>query len=452
MIRCAIYPRKSKAVDNSDSMEVQIDMCKRYLNDKYGAGNYSIEIYDGDYGITGHSIKARKDFQRMMENVRSGNIQLVVIQRYDRIARNTRDFCNLYHDMEQSGCNLVSVSQQIDTTTPYGKNFMYMQASMAELEWALCSERRKDALRYAASTGKCTFASHIVPLGYKKERIDGVIKLVKDDTKAPIVEEVFSHYKTYQNISLCARHINEQFETHYERNHIRRILRNPIYTGTYRGNTTFCPAYITKEEFDSLQSGKHFVRAHDDGSTAILFSGLIHCPICSRKMRCVGKTKTNKNGKKYSRYYHCEYVQSGLCNLHKTKSEILLEANLISYIDNYMEHYSTDIKVENVNKPKKNDGAKIQQEIDRLNKMYLKGRIDDDFYDAEYLRLTKLKDEYEASTKPENHSMKLDDVFFDNWKEIYESLDQTHRKIFWKSIIKDIFLDENMSIKTVIFL
>ena len=36
MIRCAIYPRKSKVVEESDSMEVQIDMCLRYLNDKYG--------------------------------------------------------------------------------------------------------------------------------------------------------------------------------------------------------------------------------------------------------------------------------------------------------------------------------------------------------------------------------------------------------------------------------
>ena len=69
MINCAIYPRKSKAVDNSDSMDVQIDMCRRYLDDKYGSGNYTATVYDGDYGITGHSTKKRKDFQRMMRDV-----------------------------------------------------------------------------------------------------------------------------------------------------------------------------------------------------------------------------------------------------------------------------------------------------------------------------------------------------------------------------------------------
>ena len=48
MINCAIYPRKSKAVDNSDSMDVQIDMCRRYLDEKYGSGNYTATVYDGD--------------------------------------------------------------------------------------------------------------------------------------------------------------------------------------------------------------------------------------------------------------------------------------------------------------------------------------------------------------------------------------------------------------------
>ena len=195
MLNCAIYPRNSKQVDNSDSMDAQVDMCIRYLNDRYGADNYNVKIYDGDYGITGHSTKQRKDFQRMMNDIADKKINLVLIQRYDRIARNTRDFCNLYHDMEKNGCNLVSVSQQIDTTTPYGKKFMYDQASMAELEWALTSERRKDANRYARSIGKCTLPNHSIPFGYKAEVIDGIRRMVKNHDQEEIVLEIFEHFK-----------------------------------------------------------------------------------------------------------------------------------------------------------------------------------------------------------------------------------------------------------------
>mgnify|MGYP003482939626 CR=1 FL=1 len=61
---CAIYVRKSKVNDNSDSMETQIQMCTDYLNQQFPG--CIIRIYDKDYGITGHSIKKRKDFQRMM--------------------------------------------------------------------------------------------------------------------------------------------------------------------------------------------------------------------------------------------------------------------------------------------------------------------------------------------------------------------------------------------------
>ena len=167
MINCGIYPRKSKRADNSDSMDLQIDMGIRYLNDKYGTGNYNLTIYDGDYALTGHSTAKRKDFQRMMNDVRSGKINLVVIMRYDRIARNMRDFCNLYHDMEEAGCNLVSISQQIDTSTPYGKNFMYQMAAMAELEWAIISERYKDTAKYKREHGYAYTGR--VPYGYKIE-------------------------------------------------------------------------------------------------------------------------------------------------------------------------------------------------------------------------------------------------------------------------------------------
>ena len=51
MVKCAIYPRKSKQVDNSDSMETQIAMCIQYLDAKYGKDNYSVTVYDNDYGI-----------------------------------------------------------------------------------------------------------------------------------------------------------------------------------------------------------------------------------------------------------------------------------------------------------------------------------------------------------------------------------------------------------------
>lgn len=450
MINCAIYPRKSKQVDNSDSMDAQIDMCIRYLNDKYGTGNYNVAIYDGDYGITGHSTKQRKDFQRMMRDISSGNIQLVLIQRYDRIARNTRDFCNLYHDMEKNGCNLVSVSQQIDTTTPYGKKFMYDQASMAELEWALTSERRKDANRYARSIGKCTLPDHTVPFGYKKEIIDGIRKLVKDPEKEDIVIDIFKHYGKFTNYCAAAKYINEKYGLQFTNNIVKRIIRNTYYYGAYRENQNFCEPYISKAEWDKLQTKKPVIRTEGNKKTEILFSGMIRCPHCNRLMRSC--QKTHKNGKTH-RYFHCEYHSSRVCDFKRVKSESLIEQMLIDRIDMYMADSSVSIKEqEQKNKRLIDNSKKYEQELDRLNTMFLKGRISEEYYDTEYLRLNDLISQNKAYTQAQVHSRPLQEVFFDKWKEMYNDLDKLHKKLFWREVIKQIIVDDDMNVIDVIFL
>ena len=450
MINCAIYPRKSKAVDNSDSMDVQIDMCRRYLDDKYGSGNYTATVYDGDYGITGHSTKNRKDFQRMMRDVSDRKIQLVVIQRYDRIARNTRDFCNLYHDMEINGCNLVSVSQQIDTTTPYGKNFMYMQASMAELEWALNSERRKDTIRYAASIGKSILPDHSTPFGYHNAVVNGVRRLVKEEQWEYAVADLFEYYRKYRNYSATARHINQQYGTNFEIQAIKRIIRSPFYYGCYKDNDNFCEPYISKEDWQDLQQKRPVIRTAGNKRTEVLFSGMIRCPECNRLMRSC--QKSHRSGNVY-RYYHCEYHSTKMCGFAKVKSENLIEEMLLNRIDTFLaerEAAMSDQKSEK--KHSTNNVSKYRAELDRLNTMFLKGRISEEYYDTEYLRLNDLIAQYEASSQSHDSVKHLQEVFVSDWKEMYKDLDKLHRKFFWRDVIRQIIVDDNMNVIDVIFL
>lgn len=450
MISCAIYPRKSKAVDNSDSMDAQIDMCIRYLNEKIGKENYKVTLYDKDYGITGHSTKQRKDFQRMMQDIKDKKIQLVLIQRYDRIARNVRDFCNLYHDMKKNGCNLVSVSQQIDTSTPYGKNFMYMQASMAELEWALSSERRKDANRYARSIGKLTLANHSIPMGYKAEYIDGIRRMVKDPDKEDIVLDIFNHYKQYSNYCRAAKYINDKYGIKISNNTVKNMIRNSCYYGEYCGNSNFCKPYLSKKEWDNLQIRKPVIRNDKRKSTEILFSGLIRCPECHRLMRFM--QKTSKNGNVY-RYSHCEYHSSGLCNFKKVKSELLLESMLINYINKKIKDTDSESKEQKDKKINYSNKIKgLTEEKERLNTMFLKGRISEKDYDAEYVKLESLIAEYKAYTSSQGHQIKAFSYFNHEWEIQYKELDKLNKKIFWKNVLKEIIVDSDMQVVGIIFL
>lgn len=450
MIKCAIYPRKSKQVDSSDSMDAQIAMCIHYLDEHYGKNNYSATIYDGDYGITGHSIKNRKDFKRMMADIAERKIQLVLIQRYDRIARNTRDFCNLYHDMEKNGCNLVSVSQQIDTSTPYGRNFMYMQASMAELEWALNSERRKDANRYARSIGKCTLPNGSIPYGYKAELIDGIRRMVKDPEKEPIVLDIFENYRAFANYCAAAKMVYEKYGEKFSHARIKRIIKQKMYYGEYGGNPRFCEPYITKDEWEKMQENKPVIRFDPNKKTEILFSGMIRCPICKRKMRSC--QKRHRNGTIH-RYFHCEYTATMLCDFRKVKSEKLLEAMLIEFIQNYIKMLKLEEEKGEENPKKGKDKSKdYQGELDRLNTLFLKGRIDESFYENEYKRISDLLESNKKEADPEKQNKSVREFFFDSWESTYTDLDKLHKKLFWREIIKEIVVNESMEIIDVIFL
>ena len=386
----------------------------------------------------------------MMRDVSDRKIQLVVIQRYDRIARNTRDFCNLYHDMEINGCNLVSVSQQIDTTTPYGKNFMYMQASMAELEWALNSERRKDTIRYAASIGKSILPDHSTPFGYHNAVVNGVRRLVQEEQWEDAVADLFEYYRTYRNYSATARHINQQYGTRFEIQAIKRIIRSPFYYGCYKDNDNFCEPYISKEDWQDLQQKRPVIRTAGNKRTEVLFSGMIRCPECNRLMRSC--QKSHRSGNVY-RYYHCEYHSTKMCGFARVKSENLIEEMLLNRIDTFLaerEAAMSDQKSEK--KHSTNNVSKYRAELDRLNTMFLKGRISEEYYDTEYLRLNDLIAQYEASSQSHDSVKHLQEVFVSDWKEMYKDLDKLHRKFFWRDVIRQIIVDDNMNVIDVIFL
>lgn len=451
VVRCAIYPRKSKQNDKSESMEVQIQMCEDYIKQNYE--NYTIKLYNKDYGVTGHSINARKDFQRMMKDIKNGEIDIVVIQRYDRIARNTRDFCNLYHDMEKSGCNLVSVSQMIDTSTPYGKKFMYDLASTAELEWALNSERHKDVNKYARMRGKCNLSPYAMPFGYKAEVIDGMRKMVIDKEKEPIVRDAIKHYLNYHVKQGTTKYINEKYGLNLSHSFMQRLTTSDFYRGKYRENENYCEPYLTAEEDQQIKRIlKNNMKSYSRDEKYFFFTGLLKCPKCG--LRLESHSQVQPSGWRYY-YYRCYApYRTGLCNFRGNINERYIESYLLDHIEEELIKYENSINT-NVEKERKIiDFEKYKKEMDRLTNAYIKGRIEESYYDNEYAKLKALIDE--ASAEEFTHNKKnidsVKNIFCDNWKSAYLLLDRQNRKGFWQNIIESIEFNEDKTIKKVYFL
>jgi DNA invertase Pin-like site-specific DNA recombinase len=131
------YARVSTIDQNLD---LQIDALKNYGCEK---------IYEEK--ITG-TKKDRPKLAEMMTILRHGD--KIVIYKLDRISRSTKHLIDLSEFFEKKGVEFVSIQDSIDTSTPMGRFFFRILASIAELERDIISDRTKDGLASARARGR----------------------------------------------------------------------------------------------------------------------------------------------------------------------------------------------------------------------------------------------------------------------------------------------------------
>lgn len=162
-----IYPRKSVYRDNSDSVSVQVELCKEYAAIIFKGQALDFRVYDKDEGFSGKNTK-RPSFQELMRDVRKNELDVVMVYKLDRISRNVREFSTMYETFEDHGVAFVSVKESFDTSTPIGRTVMYILAAFAQLERENTSERVTDNMLALAEQGRWT--GGVCPTGMKSVR------------------------------------------------------------------------------------------------------------------------------------------------------------------------------------------------------------------------------------------------------------------------------------------
>jgi len=94
----------------------------------------------------------RPQLKAMLAYVREGDT--VYIESISRLARNVKDFLNIFEDLQAKQVNLVSLKESIDTTTAYGKFMVNVFASLAQLERDVIKERQQEGIELALKQGK----------------------------------------------------------------------------------------------------------------------------------------------------------------------------------------------------------------------------------------------------------------------------------------------------------
>jgi len=236
----AIYSRKSKYTGKGESVENQIEICKKHLQTKYNVDiEQDIIVYE-DEGFTGANTK-RPNFQKMLCDIRANKIATVICYRLDRVSRNVLDFCTLKDEFTEYNVSFISVREDFDTSTPMGTAMLLIASVFAQLERDTIAERIRDNQTELAKTGR--WLGGTTPTGFKSDEIEKIsvdgkkkklCKLTPIPEEKQLVVTLYNKYVEYKSLT--------QLETYCVQNNLKskngvalsrfalkHILINPVY-------------------------------------------------------------------------------------------------------------------------------------------------------------------------------------------------------------------------------
>jgi DNA invertase Pin-like site-specific DNA recombinase len=106
-----------------------------------------------DAGISG-ARETRPELNRLMGDAYRRHFDAIVVWRFDRFARSVSHLLRALETFKALGIEFVSLSEQIDTSTPMGKMVFTILGSVAEMERSMIVERVKAGMRNARAKGK----------------------------------------------------------------------------------------------------------------------------------------------------------------------------------------------------------------------------------------------------------------------------------------------------------
>jgi DNA invertase Pin-like site-specific DNA recombinase len=237
--RCAIYTRKSTEYNldlEFNSLDAQREACEAYIKSQAHEGWRLIPEQYNDGGFSGASLQ-RPSLQKLLDDVRAGKVDIILVYKVDRLTRSLADFAKLIELFDQHGVSFVSITQSFNTTSSMGRLTLNVLLSFAQFEREVIGERVRDKI--AASKRKGLWVGGPVPLGYATAGK----KLVVVQGEAKIVRTIFALYLEVGSIAVLAEIL--------ERKGIQTKVR-PLSNGETRGGIPFgvgALAHLLKNRF-----------------------------------------------------------------------------------------------------------------------------------------------------------------------------------------------------------
>ena len=401
--------------EESNSITGQRELLRDYISQHPELREYAVRVDDGFSGSTFE----RPSFQKMIEDVKAGRTDCIIVKDLSRFGRNYLDAGEYIEKIFPFlGVRFIAVNDHYDSLGDKKASDDLIIPFKNLINEAYCrdiSVKIRSQLEIKRKNGQ--FLGSFAAFGYLKDE-HNKNRLVVDEYAADIVRDIF-RWKlegvSPQDIADALnklgvlspmeykRSLGMKFTTSFKTNSkalwsagtVIRILKNPIYTGVLVQGKETTPSYkvhkrITKDEsewtvvedsheaiisgidFDSIQKVlKLDTRRSPGGESVQLFSGMIFCGNCGASM--VRKT-VPAGGKKYVYYVCSAHKQSKSCSPHRMRDTVLEEIVLDSLKQHIREvvDMSRLMEITDTAPLRTAQAQKVQRQLDRKHEEYEK--------------------------------------------------------------------------------
>lgn len=160
---CAVGYIRVSTTGQADT-GVSLDAQRSAIENWCGDHGYDLLDIEQDAGLSGTKFKSRPGIQRALRTIELTGATLVAYS-LSRVARSVKNAVHIVDEIGKAGGNLVSLTEQWDTTTASGKMIFGLMAVLAQFERDMISERTRSALAYKKSKGEVTGE---LPYGYRR--------------------------------------------------------------------------------------------------------------------------------------------------------------------------------------------------------------------------------------------------------------------------------------------
>ena len=313
-IRVVMYVRvSSKEQVDGYSIGEQIERLEKYAD----AMEWDIVKVFVDPGYSGGNTD-RPGLKEMIKEIEKGGIDKVVVYKLDRLSRSQLDTLYLIEKVFlANNTDFVSMSENFDTSTPFGRAMIGILAVFAQLEREQIKERTMIGKEARAKEGKWGGGS-TVPIGYEYNVAKDLLEV--NEYEAMQVRDVFETFlKGTPLRTMETMFLNKGYSHKYgqwDSKSMRRVLKSKVYCGYIRYHDTYYEAehtpIISEETYERTkelleqraEQYKMFYRK--PGARTTYLGGMLYCKHCGGKY-----TKQLGGSNKYGRlYYYCCYSRN----------------------------------------------------------------------------------------------------------------------------------------------